>query len=820
MKMRTTPPAFKRKAACLAVASCFYAGIADANPTGASVASGTATLSASGSTLTVTNSPNAIINWQSFGIEAGETVKFIQQSASSSVLNRVTGGGASQILGTLQSNGRVLLINPAGIIFGQGASVDVGGLVASTLNITDADFLAGRMRFDADRAAPGSVTNAGEIKTPNGGFVWLLAPKVENNGVITTPSGEAVLAAGYSVELVDSTDPDQRVVVGAQSADVNLSQLMAANNGDIFSVLNNGTVSANTVVVGEEGRIYFKSAGNIQTAAISVTEAHGDSAADGGRIQAFADGAGIYAGLFGVSGRNGGFVETSGSYIDVNSARIETGALSATGRGGTWLLDPIDIFITSAQFPNCTVTSTTTCTNSPSYMYGSTIASALASGNVTIQTADGSITVNDAINAFSGTNALTLDAFSNITVNSSISAYGGVTLTAGNDINIANFVTSRLSSGFVTMSAGNNINFNTFTSGSIGATASLASVSLSAGNDILIANNASYGSTISASTNISLSAGSDITIDFSNGNSGSLTAASVSASAGGNISVSGNGTTLDINATDKIFLKAKQSINLLSGSQIAANYIGLNAQDYQTQTPTFTKYSSGFGNITIDGAELSADIGISFLGNSVTIKGNSDVKSSDQLHGIAKNDLKLDNSKLFAQNEMRLEVGGHLYLDNNSSIKVVNPNTLYFDFPFLSANGWFLEGIANFTGPGGLGSKILVNSNFAVLGQGFFVNYGLTSTGVSTVVNQTMGQTAPPPDSSGPYPPPPITEFFGPAAGDGAGGSTCTGTATGSISCTTFDIASADEAVVDAGSFPAGRADGPLLQNGEPQECR
>ena len=97
-----------------------------------------------GNLLTVTNTPNAIINWGSFSIGANEITKFVQQSASSAVLNRVVGQDPSAILGALQSNGRVFLINPNGIVFGAGSQINVGGLVASTMNLSNEDFLADR----------------------------------------------------------------------------------------------------------------------------------------------------------------------------------------------------------------------------------------------------------------------------------------------------------------------------------------------------------------------------------------------------------------------------------------------------------------------------------------------------------------------------------------------------------------------------------------------------------------------------------------------------------------------------------------------------
>ena len=90
----------------------------------------------------MTNTPGAIINWQQFSIQKDEVTRFLQQNASSAVLNRVTTQNPSVILGSLTSNGRVFLINPNGIAFGQGAVINVAGLAASTLNISDADWHA------------------------------------------------------------------------------------------------------------------------------------------------------------------------------------------------------------------------------------------------------------------------------------------------------------------------------------------------------------------------------------------------------------------------------------------------------------------------------------------------------------------------------------------------------------------------------------------------------------------------------------------------------------------------------------------------------
>ena len=137
-------PQFRRRTLAVALAAIY--GVSQpgwANPTGAQVVNGQATLQTQGNKLTVTNTPGAIINWQSFSIGAGQTTYFQQQNAVSSVLNRVQALNPalkSQIDGTLGSNGRVFVINPNGILFGPGSVVDTQGLVASTLNLSDEDF--------------------------------------------------------------------------------------------------------------------------------------------------------------------------------------------------------------------------------------------------------------------------------------------------------------------------------------------------------------------------------------------------------------------------------------------------------------------------------------------------------------------------------------------------------------------------------------------------------------------------------------------------------------------------------------------------------
>jgi filamentous hemagglutinin family protein len=173
---------------------------ASANPTGGTVTSGSATISSSGSTVTVnTTTTGTVINWNSFSISAGETTRINQPGASSATLNRVTGPSSSSINGSLQSNGQVFLVNPNGIVFGSTASVNVAGFVASTLDIADSDFLSGNYRFTAS-GTPGSIVNNGSLVATTA-YLALIAPNISSTTTLTVPPGGLALAAGASVTL-------------------------------------------------------------------------------------------------------------------------------------------------------------------------------------------------------------------------------------------------------------------------------------------------------------------------------------------------------------------------------------------------------------------------------------------------------------------------------------------------------------------------------------------------------------------------------------------------------------------------------------------
>ncbi len=272
---------FSQGAIAVAVSLMFQPQPLLANPTGAQVANGVVSMvKPNAATLNVTNSPGTIINWQGFSIGAGEVTRFIQQSSSSAVLNRVVGADISSIQGQLLSNGRVFLINPAGIIIGPNAMIDTAGFVGSALNMQNADFLAGKLRFSGD-ANSGTIINQGWIRTSYGGNVLLVAPRIENSGLIQTPGGELILAAGQKL-TVSSLEHEgvQFEVQAPTDSVVNIGKLLADGGAvGVFAgtLKHSGEIRANALVRDEGGNVVLKAANDIQIAAGSIISASGKS---------------------------------------------------------------------------------------------------------------------------------------------------------------------------------------------------------------------------------------------------------------------------------------------------------------------------------------------------------------------------------------------------------------------------------------------------------------------------------------------------------------------------------------------------------------
>lgn len=362
--------------------STVVAPIAPANPVGGSVVAGAASINGGPGTLTVNQATDrAIINWQGFSIGQGEMTRFVQPSATSAVLNRVVSGNPSALLGTLNANGQVFLINPNGILVGPGARIQTQSFIASTQDLPNGEFMAGGdLRFRGNSAA--AVENMGHIEA-QGGDVILIGGRVKNSGTIEARNGTAALAAGTEVLLARAGDQriqikagkigtggtgvDQQGVIRAAQAE------LKAAGGNVYALaVNAGGLTSVQGVEKRGGKIYLTSAGGkvnvtgkleakkagglggeiyvgggkkgrdlsvanssetliASTAALSA----GTLADRGGEVVVWSDGLTSFEGSI-ETGKQG-FSEVSGKILDY-------GGLVNT-HGGQLLIDPFDLIV-------------------------------------------------------------------------------------------------------------------------------------------------------------------------------------------------------------------------------------------------------------------------------------------------------------------------------------------------------------------------------------------------------------------------------------------------------------------------------------------
>ncbi len=234
----------------------------NALPTNGQVVGGSGSIAASGNVLTVNQlSDKLTAQWDTFNIGAAAKVNFVQPSRASIALNRVMSNDPSRIYGQLNANGQVFLVNAAGVLFAPGSSINVGGLVASTLDISNADFAAGNMRFTNSGGAAGQVLNQGTLTASEGGYIALVGPQVANEGTISAQRGTVALGAGNAVTLDLHGDGLLNLQVdgaalaalafnsGLIQADGGLVVMASRGGGDpLATVLNNsGTVQARSL---------------------------------------------------------------------------------------------------------------------------------------------------------------------------------------------------------------------------------------------------------------------------------------------------------------------------------------------------------------------------------------------------------------------------------------------------------------------------------------------------------------------------------------------------------------------------------------------
>lgn len=368
-----------------------------AGPAGEQLAAGSATVARPDALTTQINqsSARAVLNWQSFSVGEQESVRFAQPNSAAVTLNRVVGGHESEILGRLDANGRVFLVNPQGVYFGPGARVDTAGLAASVLDIRDQDFMAGRYVFTKGAGADGAIVNEGAIAADQ--FVVLMGERVANEGLIAARLGTVVLAAGSATTLeldnaglvnfavdekataalagVDNTGQiiadGGRVLMTAKVADglvataVNNAGLVRARSideadGEIFlrasggAIRHSGTLDAAGSDGHDGGRIRVLGEGDVELTAGSRIDASGDGAGHGGNVRVIADnnlavrqGASLDVAGGAVSVRGGGMLELSGHQSMALAGDVNL------GNGGHLLLDPRRLELISGSSGGC-----------------------------------------------------------------------------------------------------------------------------------------------------------------------------------------------------------------------------------------------------------------------------------------------------------------------------------------------------------------------------------------------------------------------------------------------------------------------------------
>ncbi|MDK2040840.1 two-partner secretion domain-containing protein [Aliarcobacter butzleri] len=369
-------------------------------PNGGTVVNGTVNISQNGNTTNINqSSQKATINWQSFGIKNGETVNFNQPNSNSITLNRVIGNEKSIIDGALNANGQVWLINSNGVLFGKNAKVNTAGIVASTKDIANEDFLKGNYNFKGNSTA--SILNEGEIKSLEKTHATFIANSVVNNGKIEVYKGTINLigASDVTLNLNDNQTVTYKVTKGVLNALVENNNLLIANGGNVYlttnaknellkGVVNNsGIIEANSLddITGKQSEV--------------IIFAHGGTANIDGEIKA-----------------KNSFVETSGENLNVSA---NTKVIAKT-----WLLDPVNMTIESTGGNSLTGASVSAIA----------IQNALGGTNVELQ-ADNNITVNQNI-TWSTDKQLKLSADNinvNATINNTNKTNGGVYFNAANN---------------------------------------------------------------------------------------------------------------------------------------------------------------------------------------------------------------------------------------------------------------------------------------------------------------------------------------------------------------------------------------------------
>lgn len=355
-----------KKTLALLVMSALSLGASsvDAMPEGGVVRSGSGSVTQNGKEMTIRqDSGRLAMDWTGFSVGKDETVRFQQPGKDALALNRVTGNQQSVIDGSLLSNGHVLLVNPNGVVIGKNASIDVGGLVASTAQVKDnfmKEFGNSTGAFSLGGVSDGKIINEGTIQA-EGGLVALHAAKVENSGTISNTGGSAVLAAADTLTLTPDADGKLNFTVdgkaaeasalnkGAITADGGTIVMTAESASDVMSTVvnNSGTLQARTLRKNEKGQILLEGGDKGQVEVSGTLDASGtEEGQSAGNIKVIGEKTIVHDGtnLLARGAIDGGKIETSGDVLNLGD-NLNIDAKGESGKAGEWLLDPLDVII-------------------------------------------------------------------------------------------------------------------------------------------------------------------------------------------------------------------------------------------------------------------------------------------------------------------------------------------------------------------------------------------------------------------------------------------------------------------------------------------
>ena len=489
-----------------------------AAPNGANVVHGNVNISQNGSnTIINQNTDKAIINWNSFDVNKGESVLFNQNSSSSIILNRVTNGLPTNIFGNISANGNVFILNQAGVLVGNGASINTNSFLAGAANINDNDFIAGKYNF---YGAQGNVINNGSIKVQDGGYAVLMGKNVENNGLISAKLGKIYLSSGETFRMdmsgndligvevekgitdayISNTGHIQAeggtIIMTAKNASDVIRQavnntgvidassisykggqvILGAENGQVINdgeinvssksdeggsielkaerIINNGLVYANGL---NGGLINMLSSDLLKIGSSSIIQANSFGFGNGGNIKLISQKrAESHKGALIEAGSiygSGGFIELSG--YDSVYAFGNFNTKSLYGVYGQFLLDPSNMFI--GNYSNLADNENNqVSSDGNTYIDITWLNNMLNTSNVSLQTLQGNGLGDITLNAgvtLTGTNVLTLDATNNISLLGNIDGLSALTLNAGGSITGNNNITV----GDISANALNNI---------------------------------------------------------------------------------------------------------------------------------------------------------------------------------------------------------------------------------------------------------------------------------------------------------------------------------------------------------------------------